>query len=56
MPAAAGLRHLPLLGELNGVQGEPVDLSGYYFPDREKATAAMRPSPTFNAAIDAYLP
>jgi isocitrate dehydrogenase len=45
-----------ILAELNGVQGEPVDLGGYYFPDREKATAAMRPSPTFNAAIDAYLP
>ena len=45
-----------IVAELNGVQGEPVDLGGHYFTDREKATAAMRPSPTFNAAIDAYVP
>jgi isocitrate dehydrogenase len=40
-----------IVAELNGVQGEPVDLGGYYFVDRDKATAAMRPSETFNAAI-----
>jgi isocitrate dehydrogenase len=40
-----------IVAELNGVQGEPVDLGGYYFVDREKATAVMRPSETFNAAI-----
>ena len=33
------------------MQGEPVDLGGYYFVDREKATAVMRPSATFNEAI-----
>ena len=42
-----------IVAELNGVQGSPVDLGGYYHVDREKATAAMRPSATFNAAIDA---
>jgi isocitrate dehydrogenase len=41
-----------ILAELNGVQGESVDLGGYYFVDRDKATAVMRPSPTFNRAID----
>jgi isocitrate dehydrogenase len=41
-----------IVGELDGVQGEPVDLGGYYHVDRDKATAAMRPSPTFNAAIE----
>jgi isocitrate dehydrogenase len=41
-----------IVAELNGVQGEPVDLGGYYVVDRDKADAAMRPSPTFNAAID----
>jgi isocitrate dehydrogenase len=41
-----------ILGELNGVQGEPVDLGGYYFVDRDKADAVMRPSATLNAAID----
>ena len=33
------------------MQGEPVDLGGYYFVDRDKADAVMRPSATFNAAI-----
>jgi isocitrate dehydrogenase len=41
-----------IVAELNDVQGEPVDLGGYYRVDREQATAAMRPSATFNAAID----
>jgi isocitrate dehydrogenase len=40
-----------ILEELDAVQGEPVDLGGYYSVDRDKATAAMRPSETFNAAI-----
>ena len=40
-------------GELIGVQGNPVDLGGYYKPDAQKAAAAMRPSATLNAIIDA---
>ena len=40
-----------IVGELDAVQGEPVDLGGYYFVDREKADAVMRPSETFNTAI-----
>jgi isocitrate dehydrogenase len=40
-----------IVGELNGVQGNPVDLGGYYHVARDKATAAMRPSETLNAAI-----
>jgi isocitrate dehydrogenase len=42
-----------IVAELNGVQGEPVELGGYYHVDRDKADAAMRPSQAFNAAIDA---
>jgi isocitrate dehydrogenase len=38
--------------ELIGVQGEPVDVGGYYRPDDAKAEAVMRPSATFNEAID----
>ena len=34
-------------------QGKPVDLGGYYRPDAEMATKAMRPSATFNAALEA---
>ncbi|APF40571.1 NADP-dependent isocitrate dehydrogenase [Neomicrococcus aestuarii] len=39
--------------ELLEVQGQPVDLGGYYRPDVAKVSAAMRPSATLNAAIDA---
>ncbi|GAA8849559.1 NADP-dependent isocitrate dehydrogenase [Helicobacter pylori] len=39
--------------ELIGAQGSPVDLGGYYKPDADKASAAMRPSATLNAIIDA---
>ena len=35
------------------MQGSPVDIGGYYFPDETKVIAAMRPSATFNAIIDA---
>lgn len=42
-----------IIAELNGAQGSPVDIGGYYSPDRKKASAAMRPSPTLNAIIDA---
>jgi isocitrate dehydrogenase len=37
--------------ELVAVQGRPVDLGGYYRPDPARASAVMRPSPTFNDAI-----
>ncbi len=39
--------------ELIGAQGKPADIGGYYMPDSTKATAAMRPSATLNAAIAA---
>ena len=42
-----------IVDELNAVQGKPVDIGGYYFPDREKVSAVMRPSATFNAALAA---
>ena len=41
-----------IVGELAEAQGGPVDLGGYYFPDAAKAQAAMRPSPTLNAALE----
>ena len=40
-----------ILAELTDVHGRPVELGGYYLVDREKATAVMRPSATFNAAL-----
>ncbi|MEW6474483.1 MAG: NADP-dependent isocitrate dehydrogenase [Actinomycetota bacterium] len=42
-----------IVDELNAVQGRPVDIGGYYAPDPARALAAMRPSPTFNAALAA---
>jgi isocitrate dehydrogenase len=42
-----------IVAELNAVQGKPVDIGGYYMPDIQKLTAVMRPSATFNAALDA---
>ncbi|QYN34972.1 NADP-dependent isocitrate dehydrogenase [Pseudonocardia sp. DSM 110487] len=40
-----------IVGELNGVQGAPVELGGYYFVDKAKADEVMRPSATFNGAL-----
>src|SRR5690606_20894810 len=33
------------------VQGEPVDLRGYYRPDDARASASMRPSEAFSEAL-----
>ncbi|WP_298750754.1 NADP-dependent isocitrate dehydrogenase [uncultured Serinicoccus sp.] len=48
-----GEKEQQITEELVAVQGSPVDLGGYYHPDDAKAFAAMRPSETFNAVIDA---
>ena len=42
-----------ILQELLDAQGEPVDLGGYFRPDRNKCEAAMRPSQTFNEILAA---
>jgi isocitrate dehydrogenase len=42
-----------IVGELNGVQGRPVSIGGYYHPDPALTAQAMRPSPTFNAIVEA---
>ena len=47
-----GAQEETILAELNGVQGSPVDLGGYYAPDMEKVTSVMRPSATLNAIVD----
>src|SRR5690606_11345875 len=43
-----------IVDELNSAQGTSVDIGGYYHPDRELLSKAMRPSATFNAALDSY--
>ncbi|CAA7615499.1 NADP-dependent isocitrate dehydrogenase [Magnetospirillum sp. SS-4] len=39
--------------ELIAAQGKPVDMGGYYHPDFDKTSKAMRPSATLNAALAA---
>ncbi|KAB7781226.1 NADP-dependent isocitrate dehydrogenase [Xanthomonas sp. LMG 12459] len=40
-----------IVAELNGVQGQPVDIQGYYRPNLELIGKAMRPSKTLNDAL-----
>ncbi|HQS57387.1 MAG: isocitrate dehydrogenase (NADP(+)) [Gallionellales bacterium 35-53-114] len=40
--------------ELISAQGKPVELGGYYHPDFDKTSKAMRPSVTFNAALSGF--
>jgi len=55
MPVAQELseKEATIVEELLSAQGQPVDIGGYFMPDPVKAEAAMRPSATFNAIIDA---
>jgi isocitrate dehydrogenase len=41
-----------IVSELAEVQGDSVDIGGYYYPDREKTTAVMRPSKTLNSVLE----
>ncbi len=41
-----------IVAELISVQGSPVDIGGYYQPDPLLTTAVMRPSSTFNEALE----
>ena len=40
-----------IVAELKAASGKPIDLGGYYRPDVAKASAALRPSATFNAVL-----
>ncbi len=40
-----------IIEEMRAVQGQPVDIGGYYYADPKKTEAVMRPSATFNAAL-----
>jgi len=52
-PVAAALTQdqEKVIAELNGAQGSPQDVGGYYLPDQDQVAAAMRPSATLNAII-----
>ena len=42
-----------IVDEFKAVQGKPADIGGYFVMDTEKCKAVMRPSATFNAALQA---
>ena len=42
-----------IVAELAEAQGKPVDIGGYYAPDRDMTTAVMRPSKALNEALAA---
>ncbi len=41
-----------IVDDLNSIQGKSVDIDGYYYPDLNKTTNAMRPNSTFNSIIN----
>ena len=41
-----------IIKELAEVQGKPADIGGYYKPDADKLARVMRPSATFNKALE----
>jgi len=52
-PIAAALAEgeHPIVSELAAVQGKPVDIGGYYYPDEALTRAAMCPSATLNGIL-----
>ncbi|MDR7268072.1 isocitrate dehydrogenase [Pelomonas saccharophila] len=54
-PVAATLtaNEAKIAAELKEVQGKPTDIGGYFLPDTAKLDKVMRPSATFNAALQA---
>ncbi|MBG80419.1 MAG: isocitrate dehydrogenase (NADP(+)) [Phycisphaerae bacterium] len=44
-----------IMAELNAVQGDSMDVGGYYQPVPAKAESAMRPSQTLNSIVDGML-
>jgi len=51
--AELGAKEQQIVDELLAVQGQAVEIGGYYHPDTAKVDSVMRPSATLNAIIDA---
>lgn len=51
LASALAQQEAAIVAELNGAQGKAVNIGGYYRPDPALASAAMRPSATFNDAL-----
>ncbi|MGO2423388.1 MAG: NADP-dependent isocitrate dehydrogenase, partial [Brevibacterium aurantiacum] len=49
---ALGENEEAIVAELAAVQGQAVELGGYYRPDEAKTAAVMRPSATLNKALE----
>ncbi|WP_338768832.1 NADP-dependent isocitrate dehydrogenase [Massilia sp. METH4] len=49
---ALGENEQKIVAELLEIQGKPVDIGGYYKPEDAKVKAVMRPSATFNQALE----
>jgi isocitrate dehydrogenase len=47
-----GENEATIVDEMISCQGQAVDLGGYYMPEFDKVSAAMRPSATFNQIVD----
>ncbi len=52
-PVAKAMREneAKIVAELNEVQGQAMDIGGYFRPDEDKASRAMRPSETLNQIL-----
>ncbi|MEO7129199.1 MAG: NADP-dependent isocitrate dehydrogenase, partial [Rhodoferax sp.] len=46
-------KEVQIVAEMKAVQGHAADIGGYYLPDTAKCEAVMRPSASFNAALEA---
>ncbi|MDB4102921.1 NADP-dependent isocitrate dehydrogenase [Acidimicrobiales bacterium] len=55
LAAALAASETAIVDELNAVQGQPMDIGGYYSPDEALATAAMRPSATLNTLLADFI-
>ncbi len=40
-----------IINELNSIQGHPVEIGGYYVPNEDLTSSAMRPNKTFNEIL-----
>ena len=49
---ALGANEATIIDQLNGTQGKPMNVGGYYLPDDQLASASMRPSAILNEIID----
>lgn len=45
-------KEVEIIHELNQIQGKPIDIGGYYYPNHQLADKALRPSETLNAILN----